>query len=71
MKMRPGDAIFLGTNHQGIGPLQDGETAEMEIEQIGRFSFNVRDPLKRTWPKAVDTEMAAMVKARFESRMEK
>ncbi len=68
MTMHPGDAIFLGTNHQGIGPLQDGETAEMEIEQIGRFSFNVRDPLKRTWPKAVDTEMAAMVKARFESR---
>jgi len=66
MTLLPGDVIMLGTNHQGIGPLQDGETAEMEIAEIGpRLSFRVSDPKKRTWPKAIDKDMAAMVKSRF------
>lgn len=50
----PGDIISCGTHHLGLGPLQDGERAEMEIERIGRFAFLVADPLKRSWPKGID-----------------
>jgi 2-keto-4-pentenoate hydratase/2-oxohepta-3-ene-1,7-dioic acid hydratase in catechol pathway len=62
MTLLPGDVISLGTNHQGIGPLQDGETGTIEIENIGRFSINVSDPLKRTWPVGVDQGMATRVR---------
>ena len=67
MTLMPGDVIMLGTNHQGIGPLQDGETAEMEVEGIGRLSFEISDPRKRSWPKAIDREMADRVRSRFEA----
>ena len=60
--LNPGDVMSCGTNHQGIGPIQDGERVEMEIEHVGRFSFNVSDPLKRTWPKGVDRTMAERVR---------
>jgi 2-keto-4-pentenoate hydratase/2-oxohepta-3-ene-1,7-dioic acid hydratase in catechol pathway len=59
--LEPGDVISTGTNHQGIGPVQDGETVTIEIERIGRFSVHVEDPLKRRWPKAVDQAMARQV----------
>ena len=52
--VEPGDVMFMGTNHQGLGAMQDGDTVEMEIEGIGRFSFGVSDPLKRRWAKGVD-----------------
>lgn len=61
--LEPGDVIATGTNHQGIGPVQDGETVTIEIERIGRFSVKVSDPLKRSWPKAIDTEFARRVVA--------
>ena len=64
MTLLPGDIIALGTNHQGIGPLQDGEVGEIEIEGIGRMTINVVDSLKRTWEKGVDEEMAARVRGR-------
>ncbi len=44
-----GDFMACGTNHHGLGPLQDGDVVEMEIERIGRISFNVEDPHKRFW----------------------
>ncbi len=62
MTLHPGEPIMLGTNHQGIGPLQDGETAEMEIEGLGRLRFKVSDPKKRSWPKEIDKRMAELVK---------
>ncbi len=62
MTLLPGDVIACGTNHQGLGPLQDGDTATMEIEQIGRFSVRVSDPLKRQWPRQIDREMAQRVR---------
>lgn len=30
----------------------------MEITGLGRLTFNVVDPLKRSWPKGKDTEIA-------------
>jgi 2-keto-4-pentenoate hydratase/2-oxohepta-3-ene-1,7-dioic acid hydratase in catechol pathway len=49
-----GDILFMGTNHQGLGAMQDGDHIEMEIEGIGRFAFDVTDPLKRRWARGVD-----------------
>ena len=61
--LEPGDIISCGTNHQGLGPLQDGETTTMEIDGIGRLTVNVRDPFGRSWPKEVDTQLASFVRA--------
>ncbi|MBI2887742.1 MAG: fumarylacetoacetate hydrolase family protein [Chloroflexi bacterium] len=62
MTLVPGDFICCGTNHQGLGPLQDGDRAEMEIQGIGRFRFSVQDSLKRTWAREIDREMAQRVR---------
>lgn len=53
MTLNSGDVIACGTNHEGLGPLQDGEVVEFEIQGIGRMRLNVRDPLKRTWEKGI------------------
>ena len=53
MTLRSGDVIACGTNHEGLGPLQDGDVGEIEIEQIGRMSMHVVDPLKRTWERSI------------------
>lgn len=49
MTLKPGDLILVGVNHSHLGPLQDGDFAEIEIESVGRSSHYVRDPSKRTW----------------------
>lgn len=49
-----GDVFACGTNHQGLGPMQDGETCSIEIARIGRLTVNVSDPLKRRWPFGID-----------------
>ena len=53
MTLQSGDLIFCGTNHEGLGFIQDGERVEMEIKQIGRLGLNVIDPLKRSWERGV------------------
>ena len=60
--VEPGDVLFMGTNHQGLGALQDGDHVEMEISRIGRLTFNVADPSKRRWPRGVDEVTAADVR---------
>lgn len=62
--MEPGDIISLGTNHQGIGPVQDGNKVEQECGPLGRLVFYVRDEKKRSWPHAIDKRMADMVAGR-------
>jgi 2-keto-4-pentenoate hydratase/2-oxohepta-3-ene-1,7-dioic acid hydratase in catechol pathway len=54
-----GDVLYMGTNHQGLGALQDGDNVEMEITGIGRMSFRVTDPKQRKWARGVD-EVTAM-----------
>lgn len=49
MTLKPGDLILAGTNHGNLGPLQDGDLGEIEIEKVGRSSQRIEDPLKRTW----------------------
>ncbi len=53
MTLNSGDLIACGTNHEGLGPLQDGEVVDFEIHGIGRMQLHVRDPLKRTWDKGI------------------
>jgi len=60
--LEPGDVISCGTNHQGLGPVQDGERVEIEVEGVGRMAVTVRDPLKRSWPKEIDEDMARFVR---------
>jgi 2-keto-4-pentenoate hydratase/2-oxohepta-3-ene-1,7-dioic acid hydratase in catechol pathway len=50
MTLKTGDLILVGVNHSNLGPLQDGDFAEIEIEKVGRCSHYVQDPSKRTWP---------------------
>jgi 2-keto-4-pentenoate hydratase/2-oxohepta-3-ene-1,7-dioic acid hydratase in catechol pathway len=53
MTLNTGDLIACGTNHEGLGALQDGETVEIEVQRIGRMSLNVVDPLKRSWERGI------------------
>ncbi len=53
LTLRSGDLIACGTNHEGLGPVQDGETLEMLIHGIGRFRVHVEDSLKRTWERGI------------------
>ena len=54
----PGDIIATGTNHQGLGAIQDGDSILMEITGLGSLEVNVRDDLKRQWPTEVDSTFA-------------
>jgi 2-keto-4-pentenoate hydratase/2-oxohepta-3-ene-1,7-dioic acid hydratase in catechol pathway len=53
MTLNSGDVIACGTNHEGLGPLQDGDLAEIDIEGIGRMAVHVVDPLKRSWERGI------------------
>jgi len=53
MTMNSGDVVACGTNHEGLGFIQDGETLRMKIHGIGSFEVGVKDPLKRTWERGV------------------
>ncbi len=53
MTMNSGDLIACGTNHEGLGALQDGETVDIEIQNIGKMTLKVADPLKRKWDRGV------------------
>jgi 2-keto-4-pentenoate hydratase/2-oxohepta-3-ene-1,7-dioic acid hydratase in catechol pathway len=53
MTMHTGDLIACGTNHEGLGFVQDGEQVEVSIEGIGRMKLDVSDPLKRSWERGV------------------
>ena len=50
MTLNSGDVIACGTNHEGLGPLQDGEVIDFEIQ---RMRLNVVDPLRRSWEKGI------------------
>ena len=53
MTLHSGDVIACGTNHEGLGPLQDGEICVLEVEGVGRMTLHVSDPLKREWERGV------------------
>jgi 2-keto-4-pentenoate hydratase/2-oxohepta-3-ene-1,7-dioic acid hydratase in catechol pathway len=53
LTLRSGDVICCGTNHEGLGPVQDGETLELLIHGIGRLTVQVEDPLERSWERGI------------------
>jgi 2-keto-4-pentenoate hydratase/2-oxohepta-3-ene-1,7-dioic acid hydratase in catechol pathway len=57
--LHAGDILSTGTNHQGLGALQDGDTIKLEVGNVGSMTLNVTDSLKREWERGVDEEMAA------------
>jgi 2-keto-4-pentenoate hydratase/2-oxohepta-3-ene-1,7-dioic acid hydratase in catechol pathway len=64
MTLEPGDVIACGTNHQGLGALQDRDRVRMEIDGLGPLTVEVRDPLKRVWPRGTDRLFAERVRSR-------
>ena len=60
--LEPGDVIATGTNHQGLGPVQDGDSVALEITGLGTLTVNVTDERKRTWSREIDQAMATMVR---------
>jgi len=75
MTMHSGDTIACGTNHEGLGALQDGDNAVIEIEGIGAMEVHVTDPLKREWERGVyrgenstNREAVAIAKAAVEAK---
>ena len=57
--LQPGDVVACGTNHRGLGPLQDGDRMEMEIADFGRLTNQVSDPKKRSWPRETRSQREA------------
>lgn len=53
MTLRSGDVLACGTNHEGLGFLQHGESVEICIEGIGSMRLDVADPLRRSWERGV------------------
>src|SRR5436305_571262 len=42
VQLCPGDVIATGTYHPGLGPFNGGDLLEIEIERLGKCSFNVK-----------------------------
>lgn len=61
--LHPGDVICCGTNHQGLGAMQDGDEVVTAIDGIGSFTLYVKDDKKRTWERGVDRETAERVRS--------
>lgn len=61
--LHPGDVICCGTNHQGLGAMQDGDTVVTAISGIGAFTLHVLDEQRRVWPRGIDRETAERVRA--------
>jgi 2-keto-4-pentenoate hydratase/2-oxohepta-3-ene-1,7-dioic acid hydratase in catechol pathway len=57
--LHAGDIISTGTNHQGLGALQNGDTLKFEVGKVGSMTLHVKDSLNREWERGIDEEMAA------------
>ena len=56
--LEPGDVIATGTNHRGLSGIQDGDQLDLEVAGLGVLDLNVRDDLRRTWPRETRLERA-------------
>ena len=54
--LMPGDIIASGTNHRGLHAFQDGNKIALEVEGCGRLEIDVKDALKRGWPRETRLE---------------
>jgi 2-keto-4-pentenoate hydratase/2-oxohepta-3-ene-1,7-dioic acid hydratase in catechol pathway len=60
--LHPGDVICCGTNHQGLGAMQDGDAVVTTVSGIGSFTIHVRDDHERAWQRGIDRETADRVR---------
>ena len=61
--LHPGDVICCGTNHQGLGSVQDGDAMVTTVSGVGSFSVQIRDEHERAWQRGIDREAGERVKA--------
>lgn len=61
--LHPGDVICTGTNHQGLGAMQDGDEVVTTVSGIGSFTLSVKDDQQRTWQRGIDRAAGERVKA--------
>lgn len=61
--LHPGDVICCGTNHQGLGSVQNGDAVVTTVSGIGSFTVYVRDEHERSWQRGIDREAGERVKA--------
>lgn len=59
--LHPGDVICCGTNHQGLGSVQDGDEIVTSVSGIGSFSVFVQDEHDRAWQRGIDRAAGARV----------
>jgi 2-keto-4-pentenoate hydratase/2-oxohepta-3-ene-1,7-dioic acid hydratase in catechol pathway len=59
--LHPGDVICCGTNHQGLGSMQDGDEVVTAVSGIGSFTIYVKDEHQREWQRGIDREAGARV----------
>ena len=52
--LHPGDVICCGTNHQGLGSMQDGDEVTTTISGIGSFTVKTQDEHDRAWQRGID-----------------
>jgi 2-keto-4-pentenoate hydratase/2-oxohepta-3-ene-1,7-dioic acid hydratase in catechol pathway len=55
--LEPGDIIATGTNHRGLNPFMDGDKIDLDIEGVGKLTFNIKDELKRKWERVTRLQM--------------
>ena len=65
--LEPGDILATGTNHQGLGAMQDGDVIEMHIDGLDKLTISVRDDLKREWSREIDQATADFAAGRTSS----
>jgi len=61
--LHPGDVICCGTNHQGLGSVQDGDAMVTAVSGIGSFTVHIRDEHERAWQRGIDRAAGERVKA--------
>jgi 2-keto-4-pentenoate hydratase/2-oxohepta-3-ene-1,7-dioic acid hydratase in catechol pathway len=59
--LHPGDAICCGTNHQGLGSVQDGDEMVTAVTGVGSFTVHIKDEHERAWQRGIDREAGARV----------
>ncbi len=65
--LEPGDILATGTNHQGLGAMQDGDVIEIHIDGLDKLTINVQDDLKREWSREIDQATADFAAGRTTS----
>jgi 2-keto-4-pentenoate hydratase/2-oxohepta-3-ene-1,7-dioic acid hydratase in catechol pathway len=50
VQLNPGDVITTGTFHVGLGPINNGDVFEIEIEKLGRARWNIKSDGPRKEP---------------------